>query len=79
MPADSQPAKSERTPAADFVGHPAMDAGSYRVVYQGIYRRPGLDGVWAKRMELWRESAEQCGAWRWVHNDDIPLGAERTP
>lgn len=55
-----------------------MDPGSYRVVYHGMFTRPGLEGVWCKRMELWREDARDCGAWRWVRGEEVSLGAERS-
>jgi hypothetical protein len=59
-------------PKADYVGHPAMDPGSYRVEYEGYYRRPGMDGTWCKRMEFWTEDGRQCGAWRWAPAEERP-------
>jgi hypothetical protein len=65
-------------PAADYVGHPAMDAGSYRVTFSCLLVRPGVEGLWCKRFETWTESGRYCGAWRWVRAEDRgPEGDER--
>jgi hypothetical protein len=75
--ANQSPRQSDR-PRADYVGHPAMDAGSYRVEYHGMYTHPGHESIWCKRMEMWRESGQQCGAWHWVRYEEVPLGADRS-
>jgi hypothetical protein len=52
-------------PKAEFVGHTAVDPGSYTTYAYGNYTRLGKRGTWTKCYQLWEENGKKCGAWFW--------------